>query len=203
MIKDLLLISGIVIIIFGYVKFTIVYLIKRKQKINTNSLECALDLFKDDNSIKIIESNDSYFSKYNINRDIVKLTSNSYDKNDAFSVATTYFLSLYASSNNKYLELLGKIISNIKVISFTPIIVVFTSIICNTSMDSKIGILILLLLGAYQYLIDSINLEIVDKKLKDNEEVNKLVLFFKQTNSLFFIATLIELVRLVMILLNI
>ena len=203
MIKDLLLISGIVIIIFGYVKFTIVYLIKRKQKINTNSLECALDLFKDDNSIKIIESNDSHFSKYNIKRDIVKLTSNSYDKNDAFSVSTTYFLSLYASSNNKYLELLGKIISNIKVISFTPIVVIFTSVICNTPMDSKIGILILLLLGAYQYMIDSINMEIVDNKIKDNEEVNNLVLFFKQTNALFFISTLIELVRLVMILLNI
>ena len=101
------------------------------------------------------------------------------------------------------MELLGKIISNIKVISFTPIVVIFTSVICNTSMDSKIGILILLLLGAYQYIIDSINMEIVDKKLKDNEEVNKLVLFFKQINSLFFIATLIELVRLVMILLNI
>lgn len=203
MIKDLLLISGIVIIIFGYVRFSIMYLIKRKHKIKTNSLECALDLFKDDNSIKIIESNDSYFSKYNIKRDIVKLTSNSYDKNDAFSVATTYFLSLYASSDNKYLELLGKIISNIKVISFTPIVVIFTSVICNTSMDSKIGILILLLLGAYQYIIDSINMEIVDKKLKDNKEVNKLVLFFKQTNRLFFITTLIELVRLIMILLNI
>lgn len=203
MIRDILMFLGIVIILFGYVRFGFVYLTKKRLIIKKSSLDYALEVFKDDNSIKIIESNNSYFSKYSIKRNIVKLSSNSYDKNDCFSVAVSYFFSLYASINNKYLELLGKIISSIKVISFAPIVVILVSIISSSSMDSKIGILVLSVIGVYQYMLDIINIEVVDKVSSKDKEINKLVLFFKQTNVLFFVATLIEVVRLVMIFLNI
>jgi len=203
MIRKILLILSIVIISFAYIKILVLYLINKSKKTNTTAQEVALKVLSNEYSINLIKSNESYFSKYNIKRKMVKLSNNTYDSSDYFSQSISYLLSGYAISNNKYLDIISKIFKEIKVISFSSIIALIISFITKSSGDAKISLILLIIIAGYQYLLNIINTESISKVKTKKEEITKLLNTFNQTNTIFFITTLIQITRLVVIILDI
>lgn len=186
--NNILLYGGTVLTIFSYLWFIVLYFIGRSHKTKDNSLELILKR-KGSNSINVIKSSDGIFSKYNINRSMIKLSDKSYDKSDLFSVAVSYILSGYAVLKDKFF-IISKVFREVKIISFLPIISVGIAFICNSRVDSMIGLVGLVVILIYLYMIDDIN-----NNLIDNSKIDKDIIVFTKKiiiiNRLFFISTLI------------
>lgn len=203
MTRKILLIVGIILILYAYIYAIILYLTNKNKKTNKTAQEISLKILDNEYSINLIKTNDSMFSKYNIKRNMVKLSSNTYDSSNYFSQSIASLLSGYAISNSKYLNIIGKIFKELKFISFSPIVVIILSIITTNIGDSKISIIILILIAIYQYILNIINTETINKLDIRKEEINVLLNKFNNINTIFFISTLIEIIRLVIIILNI
>ena len=83
-------------------------------------------------------------------------------------------------------------------ISFTPIITIIISLTVTTSMDAKVGIIFLIIISIYQYIIYNLDLKVTEIVKSDNECINKnlnqLVLISKS----FFVATVIQIFRMIL-----
>ena len=203
MIQQILLALCIVLVFLGYLKILIMYLTNKGKKTDTTASEVSLKILDDETSINLIESKESIFSKYNIKRKMVKLSSNTYDSSDEFSKSISTLLSGYAISNNKYLNIISKIFKELKFFSYSPILAIIISILTTNITDAKIGIILLILIAIYQYTLYTINTEAMDKiKLKDKKR-NKILNNLANMNILFFVVTLIQIIRLVVIILKI
>lgn len=203
MMSKILLIASTILILYAYIKILIIYLNNKNKKTKTTAQEIALNILKNKYSINLIKNNTSYFSKYNINRHMVKLSANTYNNSDYFSQSVATLLSGYAISNNKYLNIINKIFKELKIISFSPIIAITISIFTNNIGDSRISIILLLIIAIYQYILNIINTESINKINIKSEEVKKIINSLNNTNTIFFITTLIQIIRLVVIILNI
>lgn len=192
--NNLLLYSGIILIICSYLCFLILYIIERNKKVNDNSLELILKR-EDNSTINVIKDADSIFSKYNISRNMIKLADDSYDSNDLFSLSVSYILSGYAKCKNK-LILVSKIFKEIKIISFLPVITILVALVCNSRYDSMIGLFVLGFILIYLYMIDLVNNELIDDYYNDLviSSVKKIIVI----NKIFFIATLIIFIKLIL-----
>ena len=194
-----LLYGGAGLIAAGYLYFIYVYFTNRNKKTKKNSLDLIIKSF-DNNSINFVEVKGRLFSSYNVERGLVKLTSRSYDKNDNFSLAVASLLSGYANNKNRFLIIVGKIIREVRIISFLPLIVLLLIFSLSSVMDFKIGIFFLIIILVYQYLFDLLNGKVVDDFNDKDEGILKVLKSFKLINSMFFIGTLIELVRYIVML---
>jgi len=203
MINKILLIIGIILISIAYINILILYLTNKNKNTKTTAQELSLKILDNEYSINLIKSNESIFSKYNIKRNMVKLSSNTYDSSNYFSQSIASILSGYAISNSKYLNIIGKIFKELKFISFSPIIVIIISIFTRSSGDSRISIILLIIIAIYLYILNIINTDTISKLDIKKEEISKLLNTFNNTNTIFFISTLIEIIRLVVIILNI
>lgn len=193
--NNILLYSGIILIICSYLWFLILYIVGRNKKVNDNSLELILKR-EDKKAINVIKDADSIFSKYNISRNMIKLAGDSYDKNDVFSLAVCYILSGYAKCKNKFV-FISKFFREIKIISFLPFITILVGLVCNSRTDSMIGLCILGFILIYLYIIDSINNELLDDD-KYNELVISLIKKIIIINKLFFLSNLIIFIKLIL-----
>lgn len=186
--NNILLYSGAILTVFSYLWFIVLYIMGRRYKTKDNSLELILKR-EGSSSINVIKSQDSIFSKYNIIRSIIKLSDKSYDKSDLFSVTVSYILSGYAVLKDKFF-IISKVFKNIRIISFLPIVSVGIAFVCNSRVDSMIGLVGLVVILIYLYKIDDIN-----NNLIDNSKIDKnIILCTKKViiiNRLFFISTLI------------
>lgn len=186
--NNILLYGGAILTIFSYLWFIVLYFIGRNNKTKDNSLELILKR-EGSSSINVIKSSDGIFSKYNINRSMIKLSDKSYDKSDLFSVAVSYILSGYAVLKDKFF-IISKVFREVKIISFLPIVSVGIAFICNSRVDSMIGLVGLVVILIYLYMIDDIN-----NNLIDNSKIDKDIIVFTKKiiiiNRLFFISTLI------------
>lgn len=186
--NNILLYGGTVLTIFSYLWFIVLHFIGRSHKTKDNSLELILKR-KGSSSINVIKSSDGIFSKYNINRSMIKLSDKSYDKSDLFSVTVSYILSGYAVLKDKFF-IISKVFREVKIISFLPIVSVGIAFICNSRVDSMIGLVGLVVILIYLYMIDDIN-----NNLIDNSKIDKDIIVFTKKiiiiNRLFFISTLI------------
>ena len=195
----ILLYLGSCLIVAGYLYFIFTYLTNRNKVTKLNSLELVIKAF-DNNSINIVEVKNRLFSSYNIDRGLVKLRSKTYDKNDNFSLAVASLLSGYANCKNKFLEIVGKLIREVRVISFLPILVFILIFSLSSVVDFKIGIFVLSLVLIYQYFFDILNATVIDNFNVKDEGILKVLKSFKLINSMFFLGTLIELVRFIIML---
>lgn len=186
--NNILLYSAVILTIFSYLWFIVLYIMGRRYKTKDNSLELILKR-EGSSSINVIKSPDSIFSKYNTVRSMIKLSDKSYDKSDLFSVTVSYILSGYAVLKDKFF-IISKVFRNVRIISFLPIVSVGIAFICNSRVDSMIGLVGLVVILIYLYMIDDIN-----NNLIDNSKVDKnIILYTKKIiiiNRLFFISTLI------------
>lgn len=186
--NNILLYSAVILTIFSYLWFIVLYIMGRRYKTKDNSLELILKR-EGSSSINVIKSPDSIFSKYNTVRSMIKLSDKSYDKSDLFSVTVSYILSGYAVLKDKFF-IISKAFKDVRIISFLPIVSVGIAFICNSRVDSMIGLVGLVVILIYLYMIDDIN-----NNLIDNSKVDKnIILYTKKIiiiNRLFFISTLI------------
>ena len=186
--NNILLYSGAILTIFSYLWFIVLYIMGRRYKTKDNSLELILKR-EGSSSINVIKSPDSIFSKYNTVRSMIKLSDKSYDKSDLFSVTVSYILSGYAVLKDKFF-IISKVFRNVRIISFLPIVSVGIAFICNSRVDSMIGLVGLVVILIYLYMIDDINNNLIDNSKIDNNIIlcTKKVIII---NKLFFISTLI------------
>lgn len=195
--KELLLIISVLATTISYLVILLLTLSKKETK-NT-AKEVVIKLTKEDNSIHLVENKDSYLNKYQIKRKMIKLKTKTYNSNKIFDVSIAYLFSGYTKLDNNIINNLGKIIPYLYSISLTPIITIIISSIINTSMDAKIGIIILLIIGIYQYIIYEQNIKAKEQiKIKDKnieECLNKIILVSK----IFFIITLLQILRMLLI----
>lgn len=201
MISTLILTLAIVLSIYGYTKLVITYIKNKKIKYKSKSYETVIKLLDNENAINLIESKESIFSKYNIKRKIVKLSENTYNNDNSFKVAVASMLSGYALSKSKYLEKISILFKELKVFSYSAIICIIISILTNNTGDAKFSIVLISLIAIYQYILNLINMEALEK-IDVNKKINEIMNTFNKVNSIFFISSLVQIVRLVVIILN-
>lgn len=204
MLNQILTVLIIILITIGYLIILFTYLTNKKNNTRGKSASSlVLDLLNNDSTINLIESKESIFSKYNIKRKMVKLSSNTYDNNSYFSQAIAMLLSGYSLINNKYLSFLGKIFNELKIVTFSPLIVILVNIFATNIADSRIAIIILIIIAIYQYILNDINSNAISEVKSKDIKINKILVTLTKVNTLFFITTLIGILRLIIIILKI
>ena len=71
MASTIILIISLALVIYGYIKLLITYILNRNKKYKNKAYEVVIKLLDDESSINLIESKESSFSKYNIKRKIL------------------------------------------------------------------------------------------------------------------------------------
>lgn len=197
----IILIISLALVIYGYIKLLITYILNKNKKYKNKAYEVVIKLLDDESSINLIESKESSFSKYNIKRKMVKLSENTYDNDNIFRISVASMLSGYALSKSKYLQTLSTIFKELKVFSCSAIICIIISILTTNMGDAKINIVLISLIAVYQYILNLINIEALDN-VYVSKEVNGIMNTFNKVNNIFFISSLVQIARLVVIMLN-
>lgn len=216
MIKNLLLVVSLMMLFISYIRIILIYLkTKNKRIANITGFDLAKEIASNYEEINIVESKEIAISKYNLKRNIIKLTSKNYEENDIFTLTISACLSGYSLANinqNKYLKLLSKITSNIDYLPKSSILTLIISILTTNIGDAKIGIILLGVILIYQYILIQINTESYQyskeslNKLISNEElakVEKVYLSLLSLHTISFITTLILILREVLMIINI
>jgi Zn-dependent membrane protease YugP len=201
MTSTIILIISLALVIYGYIKLLITYILNKNKKYKNKAYEVVIKLLDDESSINLIGSKESSFSKYNIKRKMVKLSENTYDNDNIFRVSVASMLSGCALSKSKYLQTLSTIFKELKVFSYSAIICIIISILTTNMGDAKISIVLVSLIAVYQYILNLINAEALDS-VDVSKEVNVIMNTFNKVNNIFFISSLVQIVRLVVIILN-
>lgn len=215
MLKDLLLIISIIIILISYIRIILNFFKTKKIELeDMTGFDLAKELTSNYDEINIVESHEISISKYNLKRKIIRFTPKDYTSSNIFILAKSSLLAGYSLLNlnkDKNIELLSKIFSNIDYLNKSALIAILISIFTNKIGDAKIGIILLIIILIYQYLINEINLaskEQTDEELKkilNEKQYLSLVNVqssFLSLNKISFIATLILLLRETLIILN-
>lgn len=203
MLGNIVLGIGIILTIFLYFSLVICYIVNRNSCGNVTGSELGLKILDNEYSINLIKSKESIFSKYSIKRRMVKLSSNTYDSNNYFSLAISSLLAGYSIITNKLLDFIGKIFKEIKFVSFSSVVVVVASGFTRSVGDAKICMVVLVLIAIYQYILNNINVEAIEKIDSKDEKINKILKLFTITTMMSFIITLTQILRLVIIILEI
>lgn len=202
MINKILLIIGIILTIVPYLILLITYISNRK-KTNITTSDNIIKILKNDNKISFIESKDSFFSYYNIKRKIIKLSKETYDSNTYFHVALSSLLVGYSLINNNIINYLSYIINKLRIISIMPIISIILSIYASNIADSKIALIIIIIIAIIQYILNALTEIAVNNVKKNNTKINNILDTFLLTTKIYFIATLVQILRLVIIIIKI
>ena len=200
MINNILLIISICITLLGYILLLIAYITNKKEYKITAS-ENILKILDSDNNINFIENKESNISHYNIKRKIIKLSPNTYDSKTYFSIALSSLLAGYSLINNKLINYLSYIINKLKIITILPIISILLSIYAKNIGDCKIAIVILLIISIIQYIINNLTEESINIINIKNNNINKILNIFLLNTKIYFISTLIQILRLFLIIL--
>lgn len=215
MIRDVLMLFGILLVVISYGRIVLIYFKSRNIEISDiNGFDVAKEITSNYDEINIVKANDVRSSKYNIKRRVIRLSSKDYEENNIYSLAIAVILAGYSLINlnkDKYFKLYSSVFSNIGYISYSLIIGILISLFTNTVGDAKIGIVILGGILGYQYIriqlfnmgyenvLDSVKKMLSRDKFSDVDEVLKVFLNFHTVS---FIITLILMLREVLIIMN-
>ncbi len=103
---------------------------------------------------------------------------------------------------NGSLEIMRKLFKNYHFMSFSSLLIIVLVFLSNTVSDAKIGILLFIVILFYQYLFFDFGNK-ATLKIKDNvrdTSVKKLLNLNVKINLLFMVATVIGIIRLILIL---
>ena len=203
MLEQVLLGVGIILDIILYLMFFITYINNNNQKYSKTAQETVIDLLKENPNINVIKNNSKFFSKYNIKRKIVKLSNNIYDSSSYFSNAVASLLSGYELTKNKALSYLSYVFNELKVISLMPVIVITLSILVTNAIDAKIYILASIIVLIYQYIINNITMEATQKVNSSDNKLNNILNIFNKCSTLSFVITLTQILRMIIIIMDI
>ena len=188
MISFILLIISFILVASGYLIIIFTYLFNKNKELDITAADQVLKILDDDSAISLIEDKDAYFNHYNIKRHIVKLKAKTYNSKDIFSISVATLLSGYYKIKDK---------------SLVYVSYVFISYFVNSIGDSKISIVIFMFVLLYQYVLNNINTIAMDKINIAGNDINKIVKILTKTSTIFFVSTLVQVMRLVVIILKI
>lgn len=215
MVKNGVLLLGIIIIGIAYLRVLIIYFTtKNKSHQDLTGFDLAKELTSTYDEINIVESKEVYLSKYNIKRRVIRLSPKNYYGTDLFSLAISTQLSGYSLINinqDKSLKIASYFLKNIDYLSKSSLLTILISLFTNTIGDAKIGITLLAIILIYQYFMIQINTlsnqcvkEELQKHLekKEHASITKIISYLQSIHTVSFITTLIFIIREVLILLN-
>lgn len=193
--SNILLIISIILTVLCYI-LTLVSSLTSKKGSET-AAEAVIRLTKNDNGLRLVESKDSIFNKYQIKRKIIKLKEKTYSSKSYFSLSIAYLLSGYSKLKDDTLEYLGKVIPYFYYLSFTPIISLVIGLVIKTSMDAKIGIVLFVLILVYQNVLSNLNAKAIDLVKDDNSDVTRYLTNIIFASKIFILSTMIQLIRMI------
>lgn len=215
MIRDILMLFGILLLFISYGRIVLIYFKSRNIEVSDiNGFDVAKEITTSYDEINIVKANDVKNSRYNVKRRVIRLSSKDYDGNNIYSLAIAAILAGYSLINinkDKYFKFYSSIFSNIGYLSYSLIIGILVSLFTNTVGDAKIGLIILSIILLYQYIrIQSFTIgyeNIIDsvKKMLSGDEFNSLdrvLKVFLNFHTMSFIITLIMMLREVLIIVN-
>lgn len=214
MIKNILLLLSLIIILANYIQLLILYLNnKNKKESNLTGFDLAKEISSNYDEINIVEANNITISKYNLRRNVLRLTPNSYNKTDLFTLAAISNLtgySLLAMEKDQYLSNLSKIFKNIDNFNKSSLIALLISLFTNTITDAKLGIILLILILLYQYLRINITTNASDLTKERLNHINQnlsqklepILNYYLKQNTIYFVTTLILIIREITIIIN-
>jgi Zn-dependent membrane protease YugP len=203
MISNFLLGLGILTVLLGYFKIILLYVVNLKKNNSISGNETARKLLNDDSVINVIENKSLIFSKYNIKRKMLKLSSKDYDGENMVTSAITSLLSGYAISDSKYLNIVGYVFKELKFITFSPIVTAIISLLVYNIGDAKIGLFLIGITLVYQYLLVVINGEAYTKISNIENDILDIVKKIVDSYTIFFVSSLIFILRLIVIIIDI
>lgn len=201
MIGNVLLGIGLVLVVFLYGSLFVCYVVNRKSDEKDTGSSLVLK-FLGDGNINLIECKEYAFSKYNVKRKMVKLASNTYNGNGYFYLAVGSLLAGYSLINNKFLNFIGNIFKEVRVISFSPVLVMVFSCISRNVGDCRLCLVLLGVIAVYQYMLNNINVLAVNEIDCSDNRVNKILKLFVEGSKLAFVITLLQMLRLIVIILG-
>jgi len=214
MINKILLLSSIILIIITYLYLIILKIKSKKIFTNNNGFDFIKELTLNYNEINIVESKEINISKYNLKRNVIRLTKKDYTSNDLFTLSKLSLLAGYSLlniNNDNNINLLKKVFTNIDYLNKSSIIAIIISTLSKTKLDAKIAIILLIIILIYQYLLNEININskditkeqitniLEDSNYNNLEKIQNILLFI---NKISFITTLILLLREILIIIN-
>lgn len=196
--SNILLIISIVLTLLCYILIFISSLTSKNGQ--ETASEAVIRLTKDDNGLRLVESKDNLLNKYQLKRKIIKLKEKTYSSKSYFSLSIAYLLSGYSKLKESSLEYLSKVIPYFYYLSFTPIISLIIALVIKTSMDAKIGVVIFILILIYQNILSNLNTKAIDLVNDDNKDITKYLNNIIFTSKIFILSTMIQLIRMVIML---
>ena len=199
------------LIIIAYILYFILYLINKNKIItNSNGFNITKDIIHEYNSINIVEST-GYFTFYNIKRKVIHIATKCYYGNTLSYITIPLIeagISASDNQNNKYLNFLKKIISNLKCLYILPLIAIIINSITYNISDAKISMIIITLLIIISYILIDIKTNAylwLRDKLNDNNHKNQILTLISNIitcDKLLFFGELLMIIRNVTILLK-
>ena len=204
------------LILTVYISYFILIFIGRKSIISkSTSFDVCKDLISEYNSINIVESK-KYFSFYNIKRNVIKLSSGCYYGKDLSSISIGLIEagnSILKNKNNKFINIIGKLVSNLKLLYLLPIILLVINNSFYSVIDSGIGIfvVVLFILVSYNFIDIKTNIynwlcdDLVKIKDINKDNRNKIMSFINIVlflDKIIFVSETLVIIKFVMILLG-
>lgn len=210
MVRNILLIVGIVLLVFLYLRIAICYLKYKKVIIqDIDGFSVAKEITSDYDFIHIVEAKGQIFSCYDVKRNVIRLTSIDYYSSDLFHLGMAFLLAKYACyyQEEKSSNLFCKIFLKVYVLFFSAFIGSIISLFTHTIGDAKIGVFLLVILLFIDYFYFILNSwentsgdnGLGDKNFTDVKIILSNVLFFSKLS---FICNLIFLLREIVIIFN-
>ena len=214
---DILMILSSLLIIFSFIGYIFLIIINRKNTVSeSNGFDISKDIISKYNSINIIEST-GYFTFYNIKSKVIKLSSKCYYGKDLVSVSLSLIeagISIMDDNKNKFIDLLRKFVSNLKILYIFPLIALVMNSIFYSVSDAQIGLIVVILFSfisfklidiktqVYNWLVD--NLKSIsdinrDNKIKVLDFINKIIWLDK----LIFVSETLVVIKFVIVMLGI
>ncbi|MBQ8206647.1 MAG: zinc metallopeptidase [Bacilli bacterium] len=204
------------LIITGFLWYLLLIFLNSHKKISEdNGFDITKDLISEYDSINIIE-NTGKFTFYNIKRQVIKLSTRCYYANDLSYISIGILeagISIIDKEDNKYINILKKIFSNLKLLYIFPIISLIININSYTVKDAEIGLILLSICVIISYLFINI---LNDSLVWINKNINKIKTISKDNrlsilnylkniitiNKLIFFGELLIIIRLVSIMIE-
>ena len=214
MINFLLYLSSGMILV-SFIGYFIMIFLGNKRVTDSDGFNITKDILSEYDTINIIESK-SYFTIYNIQRKIIKLSTNCYYGNNISSISLSLIeagISMVDNNKNKYISLFKSIISNLKILYIFPLISILINYSTYSISDAKVSLIFVILFSIINYILIDIksyaHLWINNniKKVNDIglENINKILNFINRLmliDKVIFSGQLIMIFRFILILLN-
>jgi len=155
-VSDIFLYTSICLVLGGYCLYYLLIFIGRMKNVgDCSGFDVTKDIISEYDSINVIE-NRGYFTIYNIKRRVIKIATSCYYGKDLSSLSISLMeagLSVVDNNNNKYINMLRVIFSNLKILYVFPLVGLFISNSSFNVSDAKLSVIFMLFFAFIFYIL--------------------------------------------------